>query len=65
MQRVLGVFDENLQTISRELALFPRVDGTVIALEGENAEIGAEVIRSLLALEIGRASCRERVSKSV
>ncbi len=60
MQRVLGVFDENLQTIARELALFPRVDGTVIALEGENAEIGAEVIRSLLAL----ADAGENIDKS-
>lgn len=53
LQRVLGVFDENLQTIARELALFPRVEGTVITLEGDNADVGAEVIKSLLALVDG------------
>lgn len=50
LQKVLGVFDENLQIISRELSLETRVDGTKILLEGEeeNALIGGEVVASLL-----------------
>ncbi len=52
LQRVLGVFDENLTVIARELQLTTHVDGTVIRLEGEgeNAGIGAEVVKSLLAI---------------
>ncbi len=52
LQRVLGVFDENLQVISRELALSTRVEGTKIVLEGqeENAFVGGAVIESLLAI---------------
>ena len=45
---MLGVFDENLAVISRELSLMFHVEGTLIRLEGEEAEIGAEVIKSLL-----------------
>ena len=50
LQRVLGIFDENLAVIARELALVTRVDDTAIVLEGENAEIGAEVVKNLLAI---------------
>ena len=48
---VLGVFDENLNTVARELGLMTHVEGTAVVLEGEEsaANIGAEVIRSLLA----------------
>ena len=46
---MLGVFDENLTAISRELNLIFHVEGTLIRLEGEEAEIGAEVIKSLLS----------------
>ncbi len=52
LQRVLGVFDENLAVITRELALSARVEDTKIVLEGEeeNADVGGEVIRGLLAI---------------
>lgn len=52
LQRVLGVFDENLQEIARELSLIARVEGTRILLEGEaeNADLGREVLESLLTL---------------
>ncbi len=46
---VLGVFDENLNVIARELGLLARVEGTAIVFEGEAAETGAEVVRSLLS----------------
>ena len=47
---MLGVFDENLQIISRELFLNTRVEGTNIVLEGEeeNVLVGGEVIASLV-----------------
>lgn len=46
---MLGVFDENLQIVSRELSLNVRVEGTKLVLDGseENALIGAEVFASL------------------
>ena len=50
LQRVLGVFDENLTVIARELEVSPRIDGTAICLEGDATETGAEVVRSLLAI---------------
>lgn len=50
LQRVLGVFDENLAAISRELSLQTRVEGTKIVLEGEEAETGGNVVRSLLSI---------------
>ncbi len=49
LSAVLGVFDENLTLIARELNLMTHVEGTVIKLEGEAADIGAEVIKSLLS----------------
>ncbi|MBD5636717.1 MAG: PhoH family protein [Clostridia bacterium] len=50
LQKVLGVFDENLQIVSRELSLNARVEGTKIVLDGEeeNVLIGGEVIKSLV-----------------
>lgn len=62
MQKVLGVFDENLETVARELSLAFRVNGTQIVLEGEeeNAKLGAEVIKSLLAV----AEAGEYIDKS-
>ena len=44
LQRVLGVLDENLTTIARELSLMTRIDGTKIVLMGEEAETGGAVI---------------------
>lgn len=49
---MLGVFDENLNTVARELALVYRVEGTDIVLEGEepSVTVGKEVIGSLLSI---------------
>ena len=61
---VLGVFDENLITIARELRLLTRVEETAIVLEGEEeaARIGAEVIKSLIAtVEAGEAIDKTRL----
>ncbi len=51
LKSVLGVFDENLETIRRELKLTAKIDGTTIVLEGEEGaeRIGADVIASLVA----------------
>ncbi len=58
--RVLGVFDENLNTIARELGLAARVEGTKIVFEGENADTGAAVVESLLST----AEAGEEIDKS-
>ena len=50
LRTVIGVLDENLTTIARELSLSTRIDGTKIVLSGEAAEAGASVIRSLLTV---------------
>lgn len=52
LQKVLGVFDENMSTISRELELTAHVEGTGIALEGEeqNAAWGKDVVENLLSI---------------
>ncbi len=52
LQKVLGVFDDNLQTIARELAIAFRVERTAIQLIGEeeNVKTGAEVVKSLLLI---------------
>ncbi len=62
MQRVLGVFDENLDLIARELELVTRVDGTKITLDGEdvNSSLGAEVLGNLLKI----AESGEHIDKS-
>lgn len=62
MQKVLGVFDENLQIVSRELSLDTRVEGTAIVLEGEEESVlvGGEVIKSL----VGIVSAGEFIDKS-
>ena len=59
---MLGVFDENLQIVSRELQLNARVEGTKIVLEGEeeNTLIGGEVIKSLVDI----VSAGEFIDKS-
>ena len=61
---VIGVFDENLNTVARELGLIWRIEGTAIVLEGEAeaAHIGSEVIRSLLAtVEAGESIDKTRL----
>ena len=62
LQKVVGVFDENLVMIARELNVTPRVEGTNIILEGEegSAAVGGQVLQSLLA--IGEAG--EQIDKS-
>ncbi len=61
---VLGVFDENLDTVTRELGLMARVEGTRIVFEGEaeNERVGAAVIESLLAtVEAGETIDKTRL----
>lgn len=52
LRGVLGIFDENLETVARELGLAWRVNGTSVQLEGEESAcaVGAEVLGSLLAI---------------
>jgi phosphate starvation-inducible PhoH-like protein len=52
LQKVLGVFDENLTAIARELELVYRVEGTAIVLDGEeaNTALGQEVLKNLLSI---------------
>ncbi len=62
LQKVLGVFDENLQIVSRELSLNFRVEDTRVVLEGEeeNVLIGGEVVASL----VGIVSAGDFIDKS-
>ncbi len=50
LAKVLGVFDENLNLIVRELELTAHVDGTKIVFEGDRAQTGAAVVESLLSI---------------
>lgn len=52
MQKVLGIFDENLNIITAELSLNAYVEGVKIALEGEEADVtvGLDVLDSLLGI---------------
>lgn len=52
LQRLLGVFDENLNVIAKELSLLPYVQGLTVSLTGEeeNVELGIRVLESLLAM---------------
>ena len=50
LRTIVGVLDENLAIIARELSLSTRIDGTRIVLTGEEAETGASVINSLLTV---------------
>ncbi len=64
LTQVIGVFDENLNTVARELGLLTRLEGTSIILEGdaEAAHIGGEVIKSLLVTaEAGEAIDKTRL----
>ncbi len=63
LRLVLGVFDENLATIARELSLSAHVDGTAIRLEGDEADTGKAVIENLLsAIEAGEQIDRSNLS---
>ncbi len=52
LQKVLGIFDENLQTVARELQLFTQINGTQILLEGEEekVETGVKTLEALLSV---------------
>ncbi len=49
---MLGIYDENLQTIARELELSTRIEGTAVALEGEEAHVavGVQALEGLLSV---------------
>lgn len=55
LSKLLGTFDENLNTIARELQVFCRVDGLDIVISGadENVHISEEVVKNLLVLVQG------------
>jgi len=52
LSRLLGTFDENLNSISRELQVFCRVEGLDLIISGadENVHIAREVLKNLLIL---------------
>lgn len=52
LSKTLGAFDENLNAISRELAVICRVDGVDIVVSGEedNVRIACDVLSNLFAL---------------
>ena len=50
LQKILGNFDENLNSITREIGISARVEGVKIGLEGEEADValGMDVLGGLL-----------------
>jgi len=52
LSRVLGSFDENLNVVARELQVLCRVEGSYIAVEGneENVHFAEEVFKNLILL---------------
>ena len=51
LQKILGVFDENMVIIARELNVLYHVNGTELVLEGEeNTDVALEVLNNLLAI---------------
>ena len=60
LRTVIGVLDENLMTIARELSLSTRIEGTKIVLTGEEAEVGGTVVHNLLSV----ADACEQIDKS-
>ncbi len=62
LQKVLGTFDENINTLAHELGVTCRVEGTELAFEGENATIAAAVAESLLkVIEAGEEIDKSRL----
>ena len=51
---MLGIFDENLNTVARELGVLFRVEGCRIAFEGEDTAVrtAADVVTSLVFMVI-------------
>ena len=65
LQKILGTFDENLNVIMRELAVFLRVDGSDLVITGADSDVAvaAAVVENLLLLaENGEELDRGRVS---
>ncbi len=65
LQKVLGTFDENLNVIMRELAVFLRVDGSDLVITGADSDVAvaAAVVENLFLLaENGEELDRGRVS---
>ena len=60
LRTVIGVLDENLTVIARELSLSTRIDGTKIVLTGAEADVGGAVIANLLAV----ADAGEHIDRS-
>lgn len=62
LRNVLGIFDENLNTVARELGISAFVNGTEIELEGEETAValGENVLASLLSI----AEAGENIDKS-
>ncbi len=58
---MLGVFDENLNTVARELGILFRVEGSRISLEGDENSVrtAAEVVSSLASM----VKAGERIEK--
>ena len=52
MQKLLGILDEQLGTVTRELHLIGLVEGLSVNLTGEekDVDLGVEVLESLLTL---------------
>ena len=64
LQKILGVFDENLNIIMRELSVIIRVDGIDVVIEGAEERVSAavSVTESLLTLaENGESVDKGRV----
>ena len=62
LQKLLGTFDENINTIARELGVTAHVDGTAVSFEGDAADVAAAVAESLLkVIEAGEVIDRSRL----
>ncbi len=65
LQRVVGVFDENMAALARELGIDWKIAGTSLVLGGdeEPVRVGAEVIKSLLLFaESGEEPDKSRIA---
>ncbi len=62
LQKLLGIFDENLNTVTRELNISAFVNRLSVTLEGEeeNVNLGADVLNALLSI----ISAGERIDRS-
>jgi flagellar motor switch protein FliG len=60
-ENLLEIDDRGIQTILREV----QSDSLIVALKGASPELREKVFKNMSSREIGRASCRERVSVRV